>query len=437
MRQKKDYIRLSLLFFLLGGTSLIQANPETPTLIEGDVGFSQPDAYTLTVSSSSSRSIIDWDEFSINTNETTNFNLPSSSSAILNRVTSSNVSNILGTIQSNGQVFIVNPNGILIGPNAVVTASAFLASTLDVDNTEFMNNSDMTFTCPENSDVFLVNYGTLTATDGDVVLLSYQIVNAGNITSENGVVAQGTGIEIVLQPNSTDNRISIIPHSYMSTVPIGLEDSTYIQALHAELQADGNAYQLAIKHEGWIDAQGLPGVGAAVFCNAVEGSIFENGTITSLNDDADIGGQIVVTGAEVELGNSCTLYASGLYGGGTVYVGGGFGGNDPDIPNATNTVFQTNAQVSCDAILSGDGGTVVVWADNNADFLGTIVARGGSVDGNGGVVEVSGVNYLNFMGTVDVHADNGSDGLLILDPMHLNYLPAMRDGFIQAEPNFK
>jgi filamentous hemagglutinin family protein len=424
---------------MLGTVSSLYALPSNPDVISGSVSFDQPDAQTLNVNSSSSRAIVNWEDFSLAVNETVYFNLPSSDSAIFNRVTSTEISNVLSSIESNGQVFLINPNGIIVGPDSVINTSAFLASTLDGDNQEFLNASDMTFTGGTNSDVYLVNYGTVTASEGDSILLGYQVANSGTITAENGTYAAGAGVEIILQPNSTDNRILIVPNMAIGQVPIGVEDGSYVSALRAELAADGNSYELAIKHDNaWIDARGLSGNDSIVIFTSYDGKTFANSTITALDDD-DTGGTIAILGTEVELGNSCLLYASGQNGGGEIYIGGGWQGNDPDLMNATNTLFAGSAQAEVDATLSGNGGTAVVWADNKTEFFGTILCRGGTIDGDGGMVEVSGVNDLDFGGTVDVTArGTGSDGILVLDPENLNYHPkAPAPGLVPATPQIK
>jgi len=77
-------------------------------------------ASTLNVNQSSHRAVINWDDFSIQTGETTNFFQPSSSSATLNRVTGNNLSAIHGNLNANGQVFLINQNGIVVGENGVM-----------------------------------------------------------------------------------------------------------------------------------------------------------------------------------------------------------------------------------------------------------------------------------------------------------------------------
>lgn len=431
MNLKKRY---GLSGLLLGIASLLHANPESPTVVSGDVSFNQPDAYTLEVSSSSSRSIVDWETFSISANQTTSFNLPSSSSAILNRVTSSSVSNILGTLQSNGQVYLINPNGILFGPDSIVDTGSFLASTLDCDNTEFLNGGEMTFTGTEDTDIYLTHYGSITANDGDVVLLSYQVLSQGDILAENGTVAIGGGVEVILTPTD-EQRIAVVSHSAFLEPAIGLEVGGFIQSVTAELKADGNLYQLAIKHDGWIDAHGVAAKDAHVRFVAENGSTLADGLITAIDQvAAGTGGRVDITGQDVELGSSCYVTVTAPYGQGEIFVGGGFQGNDPDLINAQNTFVDASAYLDASALYYGEGGLVVVWADDTTDFQGTIVSMGGQYSGDGGLVEVSGVQCLSFTGTVDVSSPTGEEGVLLLDPLVLDYRPANRPGYKQATP---
>ena len=100
------------------------------------------------------------------------------------------------------------------------------------------------------------------------------------------------------------------------------------------------------------------------------------------------GGTIHVLGNKVGLIDSARIDASGDAGGGTVLVGGDFQGKNPEVQNAYRTYFGLNASVAADAVTSGDGGKVIVWADDITRFYGSISARGGLQSGNGGFVEI-------------------------------------------------
>ena len=71
---------------------------------------------------------------------------------------------------------------------------------------------------------------------------------------------------------------------------------------------------------------------------------------------------------------------------------------------------------------SGDGGKVILWADDTTYFYGGISAIGGYKNGDGGFVETSGKNYLDFDGRVDVAAINGMGGTVLLDPTSITLL---------------
>src|SRR5210317_786282 len=107
------------------------ANPAGATIVNGQVSFSQPDTATLQITNSPG-AIVNWQDFNIGAQEITRFVQESGSSAILNRVTGGNISDIQGQLQSNGKVFLINPNGLLIGQDAVIDTAGFLGSTLNI-----------------------------------------------------------------------------------------------------------------------------------------------------------------------------------------------------------------------------------------------------------------------------------------------------------------
>src|SRR5690606_36887102 len=133
------------------------------------------------------------------------------------------------------------------------------------------------------------------------------------------------------------------------------------------------------------------------------GTTMVAGTIDASSDDGH-GGTVEITGDRVGLMAGATIDASGATGGGQVNIGGGFQGNEPNIQNATVTYVDESAIVDSSATDNGDGGEVIVWADDTTRFHGTIDATGGDNGGDGGFVEVSGKGPLQFAGTVDTRA---------------------------------
>lgn len=117
-------------FFLLIYPLLTLANPTGERVISGDCSLDRREN-RLAITQHSDQAIIEWHDFSIKQNEHTQFDLPSHNSAILNRVTGNQLSKIYGSLKSNGQVFLINPQGILIGPSGKINTHAFFCLHLE------------------------------------------------------------------------------------------------------------------------------------------------------------------------------------------------------------------------------------------------------------------------------------------------------------------
>ena len=202
-----------MMIVILSWTSFLGALPTSPTVVSGTVTFDTSMPNILIVNSTSDLSIVNWGSFSVAGYETVIFNLPSSTSAILNRVTGGILSQIYGFIYAsptetgNGIVYLVNNNGITKGPVATIVTSGFLASTLDVSDGDFLGGGNMTFT--NSTDQILNNKGSFIADSGDVILLGYQVIQAGNITASQGSASIGAAGEIIFNPN-TAQRLQIV-----------------------------------------------------------------------------------------------------------------------------------------------------------------------------------------------------------------------------------
>src|SRR5215210_288811 len=118
-------------------SSPVLANPTGPQVVGGTVSMARPDAKTLNVTNSPG-SIINWQGFSIGSGEVTRFIQQNSSSAVLNRVVGADISQISGQLLSNGRVFLINPAGIVIGGGAIVDTAGFVASTLNMLDSDFI-----------------------------------------------------------------------------------------------------------------------------------------------------------------------------------------------------------------------------------------------------------------------------------------------------------
>jgi filamentous hemagglutinin family protein len=179
-------------------------------------------------------------------------------------------------------------------------------------------------------------------------------------------------------------------------------------------------YNAVAASGGSITNVGNLAVGQGEFLTLAGGTVTSTGSLTAP------GGTIQVLGERVGLLENARIDVSSQTGGGTVLIGGGFQGQG-NIPKAERTFVGSGVTINADAFKSGNGGNVIIWADEVTGFYGNISARGGIEAGNGGFVEVSGKEHLIFRGTVDTSAVNGLWGTLLLDPTNIVIANGSRD----------
>ncbi|MDP2157345.1 MAG: filamentous hemagglutinin N-terminal domain-containing protein, partial [Nitrospirota bacterium] len=170
----------SLLLVSMVAPNIAQALPRGGTVVGGSATISVPNAATMNINQSSNKAIINWNGFDINTNELVKFVQPGTSAVILNRVVGADPSSILGQMQANGRVFIVNPNGIFFGQSAVVDVAGLIATTLNIKDTDFMAGN-YTFTQDQNAALAaIVNKGKIYINDkGFAVFVAPLVSNEG------------------------------------------------------------------------------------------------------------------------------------------------------------------------------------------------------------------------------------------------------------------
>ena len=151
-----------------------------------------------TITQGSDKLAINWNGFNIGTGETVNFNQPSRDAIALNRVLGTGASEILGKLNANGRVFLINPNGILFGAGASVNVGGLVASTLDLSDQDFMNGR-LRFGGTAGN---VTNRGQITAADGGfIALLGGQVSNDGTLTARLGNVTLAAGGAMTLDFN--------------------------------------------------------------------------------------------------------------------------------------------------------------------------------------------------------------------------------------------
>ena len=424
-------------------------NPTAPTVINGQVTFARTNG-VLSIANSPG-SIINWQRFSIGAGESTRFIQQSAASAVLNRVVGIDPSSILGSLQSNGRVFLINPNGILFGAGARVDTAGLVASTLGLSNEDFLAGR-LRFAGDPAKAAAVVNQGRIAASGGgSVFLVGAAVDNQGVITAPSGdiVLAAGNSVRVTEGAGSrlqveisapADSAINLSEALYGTRGIYGglVKNSGVISADTALQTADGRiilkaSKDVTLERSSRVTANGAQG--GSITAQAEQGTLLVDGTLEAKGIDAK-GGTVQLLGERVGLIGEAKIGASGRTGGGTVLVGGDYQGNNPAVQNATFTFVGEGVSINADAVATGNGGKVIVWANDTTRFYGEISARGGAARGNGGFVETSGKALLDARGAVNASATHGAPGQWLLDPNNITIQSGGGNTNVTASPNF-
>ncbi|EPU3215993.1 filamentous hemagglutinin N-terminal domain-containing protein, partial [Escherichia coli] len=411
---------------LLSGM-IMMANPVTaanlPTggqIVAGSGSIQTPSGNQMNIHQNSQNMVANWNSFDIGKGNTVQFYQPNSSAVALNRVVGGGESKIMGNLKANGQVFLVNPNGVLFGKDASVSTSGFVASTRDIKNDDFMNRR-YTFSGGQKAGAEIVNQGALTTNAGGyIVLAADKVSNSGTIRTPGGKTVLAAGERVTLQ---LDNGGLTSVQVSGDVVNALVENRGLISA------RDGQVYLTAFGRDmlmntvlnvsGVVEAGGMHRQdGNIVLDGGDSGVVHLSGTLQADNASGQ-GGKVVVQGQNILLGKGSSITATGSQGGGEVYIGGGWQGKDSSIRNADKVVMKDGARIDVSATQQGNGGTAVLWSESFTNFRGQISAKGGENGGNGGQVETSSHGNLQAFGSVRASAKKGKAGNWLLDPLDI------------------
>ncbi|MGF6416287.1 filamentous hemagglutinin N-terminal domain-containing protein [Paraburkholderia sp. MM5482-R1] len=288
----------------------------------------------------STRGVIDWSSFSIGKGSAVNFD--NGSGATLNRVTACAPSAILGSLKATGSVYLINPQGIVVGRSGTITTGGrFVASTLDLPNTPFVNGGTLTLTGTSNGNV--VNLGNISSSGGDVFLIARGVVvNAGSVSAPNGTAEFVTGQQVALLESSGSRQVFVQIGSTGTVIDRGATQAAQIN-LGA---ADGNIYALA-GGGSRIRATGTAMRGGHIWLVADNGHVTQQGTIAATNADGS-GGTVDTLAGTLTLAHGARVRA-GLWNASTPNF---------TIDRGTADAFMRslNAGTSVDATATGTNG---------------------------------------------------------------------------------
>lgn len=411
---------VALLTGLIAGllpAMVLAADLPTGGQIVGGQGSISTSGNQMTIHQQTQKMATNWHSFDIGKNNTVQFVQPDSSSVALNRVTGASGSQIMGTLKANGQVFILNPNGVLFGKDARVNVGGLVASTKNLSTADFMNGQ-YTLSGNGNPGAQVVNQGSLTTSKGGyIVLAGEQVSNSGTITTPGGKTVLAAGKTVTLQLDNGGLTSVSVNGSVVNAL---VENRGLISATNGQvyLTAKGQDMLLntVVNNSGTIEAKGLVSRGGEIVLNGGDSGVVSQSGLLLADSQSGQGGKITLEGQNIHLAGNSLTSASGKTGGGEVYVGGGWQGQDSHIKNASKVVMDKSATVDVSATDTGNGGTAVLWSDDYTNFRGRVLAKGGAQSGNGGRVETSSHQNLQASGEVDVSARAGHGGEWLLDP---------------------
>jgi len=407
--------RLLPLAVMLAWGGLAMATPQGGTVSAGSASITQG-AGQMTITQTTPHVAINWQSFGIGAGQSVQFVQPGRSAVALNRVTGADPSAILGSLSANGQVFLVNPNGILFGPGASVDVGGLVASTLNISDADFMAGR---YRFMGSAATELMNQGALQATSGGyVALLGAQVINQGTVLAPRGSVAMVAGQDMTLDLLGNQLLSVRVDQGVANAL---LSNGGLLQADGGQVlmstQAVGNLLANAVNNTGVVQAQTVENrQGTIVLLVSMDsGPVSLGGTLDVSAGPGQKAGRVLATGHQVGLFDAHIL-ASGGAGGGQVQIGGGYQGRDPAVPHAQAVYMSAGATIEANARDQGDGGQVVLWANGSTRAQGQVSARGGTLGGAGGLIETSG-QWLDVAGLrVDTRAPHGPFGTWLLDP---------------------
>jgi filamentous hemagglutinin family protein len=380
------------------------AGTEGADVVRGDVTFTR-DGHR-TVIEASDGSIINYHRFDVLPHEIVRFVQPGAEARVLNRVTGHDPSRIDGTLTANGQVYLVNPAGVLFGPQAVVDVAGIVAAAGHVEDADFAAGVDA-FTGLAGP---VVNEGSIRA--GAAHLIGRRVANHGTIVADGGIISMVAGGEVYLRRHGERVTVRVDgadldagAATTGATPPrldaaAGVDNSGDLDAPGGRVVLGaGDLYSLAIRNTGRVRAEG-----GGVELTALDGAV-HNAGLLSAGDGTGTAGAVAVRGPSVM--NAGVVSADAATG----------RGGEVEVTGHRHTYLLDGSRVSAAGSGDADGGEVLV---DTPDGL-TAFAGGATVDvsggGDGGFAEVSGRDLL-FAGDVRL-AGGGADGHLLIDPANI------------------
>ncbi|MGI4861823.1 MAG: filamentous hemagglutinin N-terminal domain-containing protein [Janthinobacterium lividum] len=389
------YVLGALLLCDTAWATLPDALPVNAQVREGGVAITR-DAHGMQILQTGEHAIIDWRSFDVGRSVSLRVLQPSAGAALLNRVLGDTASDIAGELSANGQVHLVNPNGIRISPGGAVSAAGFVAATLDITNADFTEGNLRFGSLMQPSAGTVVHAGRITTPPGGfVALLGHRIEQSGAILTSVGQVGLGAGAAMKLTPG----RDRFLEVTLAGGAVDDADQATPAITLSGGIAGDGSLVQIcapmaAVRGQAPAEAVNLSGIVQARHGFSRTGTILVDGDggIVRLSGRLDAssnemrgprrpGGTVEVSGLQVMMDDE-GIDVSGAQGGGRVRLTA----RDAGIGDGSRTLLADGvgdpvvfvgawARINASATYQGNAGDVMLVSDGRVVFLGHGQAR--------------------------------------------------------------
>jgi len=239
---------------------LAVANPQGGVVHGGAATITGEGTSVVDVNQTSQNAVLSFQSFNIQSGETTNFHQPNANAVAINRILDGQASQILGSLNANGHVYLINPNGVLFGSGATVNVHSLTAAT-SVDAGEliaFAGGFDASATSAPSA--LVENHGRIeTSPGGFVYLIAPRVENGdtGVILSPEGDVTLAAGATVYLtdRPDGLGLSLEYTAPNTGEAVNLG------------ELVSDGGLVRMRgdlVRQEGVVEANAVRDVGGRI-----------------------------------------------------------------------------------------------------------------------------------------------------------------------------
>lgn len=323
--------KLTIMVFLamaLGGTA-VQAMPSGADIRSGQGSISQ-DGKNMTVQQNSQRMAIDWTKFDIAKDETVRYAQPDRNAISLNRVTGGQQSVIAGNLNANGNVVLVNPNGVVFTKNSSVDVGGLVASTARLNDEamkNFSNGKDsLGLSLDKDSTASVINEGQIKAQGGLVALHAANVENKGTITNEGGTLAMAAAKNLTLSA-ADDDKLNFTVDGELAKSQALNSGSLKAAGGYVVMTAKsaGDVLSTVVNNTGTIEAKTLRKneKGQILLDGGDKGQVEVSGTLdASGTEDGQSAGSIKVIGEKTIVHDGTNLLARGAIDGGKIETSG-------------------------------------------------------------------------------------------------------------------